>query len=270
MKDQQGAAAAVDSVTGPDGKGMAEPRARAVGTRERLLKVAQDAIADLGVNGASLRRISELSGSRNVMAAQYHFGSRDALVAAIIDANRERLEVVRTALLGGDATALAGMTVQDLFLLVIKPLVDDCGTKEDQSFVRFLRSLLQHSPYYELWADRQAKAPVTRAIYDALRHSVRDLPERAWRMRMTLIGKLVIEAVGQDDPFEDDGVAADADAFLADLVEMAAAVLLAPTRMTTGTPANRDSRSATPRPAAKARRPRGRRRVPGPTEQTQP
>ena len=205
--------------------GTTEQPIKSVGTKERILQVAQEAFADLGINGASLRRISELSGSRNVMAAQYHFGSRDALVSAIIEFNRQRLERSRAALCGGNVAALRDLGVRELFRLVIQPFMGDGD--EDRSFVRFLRALVQHSPYYALWADQPATTPITRAIYDNLRSATQALPEPVWQMRMTVTGKLVINAVS-DFAALDGCSEICPKAFFGDLVEIAAAILQAP------------------------------------------
>ncbi len=210
------------------GERTAERPLKAAGMKERILRVAQDAFAELGINGTSLRRISELSGSRNVMAAQYHFGSRDALISAIIDLNRQRLEAARAALCAGEATSLDNLDVRGLFRLVIRPFMDDGGEHgEGRSFVRFLRALTQHQPYYALWARQTATAPITRAIYDNLRSAVPVLPEPVWRMRMSMIGKLVVNTISDFDALEGCS-GANPEIFSADLVEVAAAILRAP------------------------------------------
>ena len=214
----------MDNQVRPAG-GAAERPIKPVDTKQRILRVAQEAFADLGINGTSLRRISELSGSRNVMAAQYHFGSRDALISAIIDLNRQRLEKSRAEICGNNVVTLRDLGVRELFRLVIKPFMGDGD--EGRSFVRFLRALVQHSPYYALWADRPATTPITRAIYDRLRSATVAVPEPVWQMRMTMIGKLVVNAISDFDAL--DGCSEiGPEAFSSDLVEIAAAILQAP------------------------------------------
>ncbi len=213
----------MDSQVRPAERPARQP-SRTVGTKERILRVAQEAFADFGINGASLRRISEMSGSRNVMAAQYHFGSRDALMSAIIDLNRQRLETARAVLCGGDVATLCDLRVRGLFRLVIRPFMDDGD--ESLSFIRFLRALVQHSPYSALWVDQAATTPITRAIYDCLRIATQAVPEPVWQMRMTMIGKLVVNAISDFNALgcSDFGP----ETFLADLVEVATAILQAP------------------------------------------
>ncbi|MEX2256250.1 MAG: TetR/AcrR family transcriptional regulator [Acidimicrobiia bacterium] len=54
-------------------------------TREKLLDAAARAFAEDGISNASLIDITRKAGQRNRAALQYHFGSRDGVLCAIID-----------------------------------------------------------------------------------------------------------------------------------------------------------------------------------------
>jgi len=54
--------------------------------RAALVETAERLFAERGIEGVSLRDVSAAAGQRNHSAAQYHFGSRDGLVAAVIEA----------------------------------------------------------------------------------------------------------------------------------------------------------------------------------------
>ncbi len=65
------------------------------GTREKLLDVAVELFAEKGIGGTSLRVLTQQAGA-NLAAVHYHFGSKDALVDAVLERhaaalNRERL-----------------------------------------------------------------------------------------------------------------------------------------------------------------------------------
>jgi AcrR family transcriptional regulator len=65
-------------------------------TKERILDAAESLFADHGFDATSLRRITSQAGV-NLAAVNYHFGSKDALIAAVFQRilapiNRERLE----------------------------------------------------------------------------------------------------------------------------------------------------------------------------------
>lgn len=54
-------------------------------TRERLMQEAMRLFANEGFNAVSLRRVVQAAGAGNPSALHYHFGNREALVAAVVD-----------------------------------------------------------------------------------------------------------------------------------------------------------------------------------------
>jgi AcrR family transcriptional regulator len=54
------------------------------GTRERIIEAAIEAFLDKGYDAATIRDICKLAGA-NVAAVNYHFGSKDALHAAVLE-----------------------------------------------------------------------------------------------------------------------------------------------------------------------------------------
>ncbi len=82
-------------------------------TRLKLIRAAEELFSEYGIGAVSLRQINRHAGQRNATALQYHFGTRGALVAAILARHRADVEPRRHALLdrfeadGGDLRALA-------------------------------------------------------------------------------------------------------------------------------------------------------------------
>lgn len=67
-------------------------------TKEKLIRAAEDLFAEQGIARASLRAITQKAGA-NLAAVNYHFGSKEALIAAVFAVrlgplNRERLELL--------------------------------------------------------------------------------------------------------------------------------------------------------------------------------
>lgn len=69
----------------------------ASGTREKLVRAAEEVFAARGVDGARLRDITRLAGQANPSAVQYHFGSRTGLLDAVMTERQERTEGVLAA-----------------------------------------------------------------------------------------------------------------------------------------------------------------------------
>jgi AcrR family transcriptional regulator len=73
---------------------QADPRgSEAADTKERLLDAAERLFAERGFRGASMRAVTQAAGSA-VSAANYHFGSKEELLAAVL---RRRLQPVNQA-----------------------------------------------------------------------------------------------------------------------------------------------------------------------------
>lgn len=71
-------------------------------TKEQLLDAAERLIGEQGIDGASVRAITEAAGV-NLAAVSYHFGSKDGLVRSVFERrlrpiNRERLELLEACL----------------------------------------------------------------------------------------------------------------------------------------------------------------------------
>ena len=70
----------------------------ATSTKEQILLAAERMIADVGVDGVSMRQIGAAVGSGNNSAVLYHFGSKENLVTAIFEYRLPRLRERRAAL----------------------------------------------------------------------------------------------------------------------------------------------------------------------------
>lgn len=66
-------------------------------TRERLLTVAERLLLESGYDNVSVRAINAAAGA-NAAAVHYHFGSRDRLVAALLEERWLRLHLLALVL----------------------------------------------------------------------------------------------------------------------------------------------------------------------------
>ena len=72
---------------------------RASDTRRRLIEAGTEAFAEVGAFNASLVEITRRAGQRNRGAVHYHFGSRDGLLAAVLERHSELLSAREQELL---------------------------------------------------------------------------------------------------------------------------------------------------------------------------
>ncbi|MEU9854253.1 TetR family transcriptional regulator [Streptomyces sp. NPDC047974] len=68
------------------------------GTRDKLIRAAEELFAAQGVDGAQLRDITRIAGQANPSAVQYHFGSRAGLLDAVMAGRLARTEQVLVSL----------------------------------------------------------------------------------------------------------------------------------------------------------------------------
>src|SRR3954452_13580700 len=88
----------------------------ATDTRARLLAEAERLFATAGVHQTTTRQIVEAAGQRNVSAVTYHFGSRDALLAAILIGQGLPLDEQRAAHVAG---SLQDTSTRDLVAALV-------------------------------------------------------------------------------------------------------------------------------------------------------
>lgn len=95
------------------------PDANLSPTARQLLDVAEKLFAERGIESVSLREIVAASGQRNGSAAQYHFGTREALVGMLVarrvwfinELRHARLDALEAAGHAGDVQAVVSESI---------------------------------------------------------------------------------------------------------------------------------------------------------------
>jgi AcrR family transcriptional regulator len=115
--------------------------------RQRLLDTALTLFDVQGLDGVSARAIAQASGHRNVAAVNYHFGSRDELIRAVIGRGAEELDRHRHELLD-DLERAGAVAPRDAVVALVKPLVELLAQPEGRRYVRLLNQAANHPAYY--------------------------------------------------------------------------------------------------------------------------
>lgn len=111
-------------------------------THTRILNAAEELFARKGYHATSIRVLTEHAGV-NLAAANYHFGTKEALLKEVIRRRLEPLNDVRLARLNGlvsrPALPDASLSVHDIFLAFVEPtLLFWEKTPGARFFVRFI------------------------------------------------------------------------------------------------------------------------------------
>jgi len=159
-------------------------------TKERLLDAAEELFACNGYHGTSLRSVTRAAGA-NVAAVNYHFGSKEALMAAVLERrlvplNRLRLErldqVERQAARGNQS-----IEVTEILRAFIEPTIffrqHGPGAR---SFAKLIgRALIDpHDPIRERFV--AMISPVVQRLLDLLGRALPGHPRDTLRLKLFL------------------------------------------------------------------------------------
>ena len=149
-------------------------------TKEQLIQTAERLVALHGIDNVSLRQIGAEAGMANNSVVQYHFGSKEGLIQAILDLRLPPLNRRRDLLTARAVPDDVRSVVEAQLLPII-----EAGEDEEGYFLMFLdqlhRSDLGAPPFDRLGVE----ADESRRSYEArLERFLRHLPPRLRRMRM--------------------------------------------------------------------------------------
>jgi AcrR family transcriptional regulator len=160
--------------------------------RQAIIRAAEQLFAERGIEAVSLRDVSAAAGQRNHSAAQYHFGDRAQLIAAVFDARMAGINEQRLALLGElDDDEPAGLVEA-----LVVPLVDAVAATDDQDgdggwYARFLARARWDTMAAEVLVDHPAATSV-RELNRRLRHRLAEVPPEVRHSRIEQVHTLVV------------------------------------------------------------------------------
>ena len=112
--------------------------------KQALLDAAAVLMDERGVDNVTVQDISQASGHRNRSAVQYHFGSRDAVIRAVISQTMEPIAAERNLLLDHLETTGSPLTARSALEVVVLPLARQLRTPEGRRYFRIAAQLINH------------------------------------------------------------------------------------------------------------------------------
>jgi AcrR family transcriptional regulator len=162
--------------------------ARAAETRERLILAAEKLFAEKGIDAVSLRQINAAAGQKNASAAHYHFGSKEALIAAVYDYRIARVNARRLALMAALDAAPSRPDLRALVAAVVTPMVEEIETaRGGKNYIRFAAQARGH-PAHDLGKlTRSRHASAMQAFNDRAQALLPHVPPEVFAVRFGLM-----------------------------------------------------------------------------------
>jgi AcrR family transcriptional regulator len=112
--------------------------------KQALLDAAAVLMDERGVDNVTLQDISQASGHRNRSAVQYHFGSRAAVIQAVISQTMDPVDAERNMLLDHLEATGTTLTTRGVLEVVVRPLARQLHTPEGRRYFRIGAQLINH------------------------------------------------------------------------------------------------------------------------------
>jgi AcrR family transcriptional regulator len=167
----------------------------AVPTERRLLLAAESLFAERGIDAVSLRAIMAAAGA-NVASVHYHFGSKDALVRALIKERGGQVSARRNELLD-DLERSDELNVQMLAEAFVQPVLEMVNSG-GVAWVTFIAGILS-SGHPALTVVTDGFIQQGRRFTALLERIHPDIPARTARFRLTQAMTMTFQVLGDLD-----------------------------------------------------------------------
>jgi AcrR family transcriptional regulator len=164
-------------------------------TRTRLIEEAERLFALEGIDRPSLAQISSAAGQLNTNAVQYHFGTRERLVFAILEHRLPGIDRRRAELLEQTPPFGDPMRIRALIEALVRPLAEVCSEPWGASYVRFLGRLNQWPGVAGIPKDVSVSAVHQHFVFELLEVELRDVAREVLALRIAVAKRLWVDAV---------------------------------------------------------------------------
>ncbi len=162
-------------------------------TARKLLLTAERLFAEEGLDALSTRRISSEAGQRNNSALQYHFGSKDALLEALLEFRQGPINRRRMALL--EALRAQGREKELLALVeaMVLPFLELlAGDVQDSYYLSVVSQLHSQQRQPLLFGAGHERGRSLRLLAEWLTGALAPLPEPRCHLRLELASQTLV------------------------------------------------------------------------------
>jgi AcrR family transcriptional regulator len=170
-------------------------RADAVATRARIVAAAERLFAERGIDAVSLLDVNRAAGQRNRSAVQYHFGTKEGVIHAILDKHTPGIEQRRHALLD-EIEASGSLGVRPLAEALVVPVAEKLDDPDGGiAFLRLNAQLIGHARYALLALHAERLNRGADRLQRLTARACPELPQPLWVPRWLLIVGLLFHGI---------------------------------------------------------------------------
>jgi AcrR family transcriptional regulator len=164
-------------------------------TRQRIMAVAERLFAQRGLDAVSIRDITAAAGV-NLAAVNYHFGSKQQLVVAVLERRAEQLGA-RRALILDEIGQAHEPTLREVIAALVVPVAEFAADRRHggQYYVGFIAAVVNHPDYVQLVSE--TFDPITNRYLEALERVTPHLPPDVRAFRFAVAKDFINRALSQ-------------------------------------------------------------------------
>lgn len=197
-------------------------------TRTQLLDVAERLFAERGIAAVSLRTVGSEAGQRNNSAAQYHFGSRQGLIEAIVESRSAPVEQRRGELVDDLLATGRPPTAAKLLEVLFRPLAETLDQPGHTHYLRFLVQVMADPDTHGSWT---VSGRSTAWAHRELRRLVPELPAADFVRRLEWCTLTALQVLADHGLRRDTPLWPTTHQVVAELVAMETALLQIPSQV---------------------------------------
>ncbi len=190
--------------------------------RRSMIAAAERIVAERGLTAMSLRVVQQESGQRNKSAAQYHFGSRDGLIEAVLATRMAEVNERRREMLD----AIEGRALRPLVEALVRPVAEQTVMLPESYWARFLLQAGNDPAVAEV-VRRRIEGEPYRDLVERLSAAMVDVPDPLRRLRVERAVGLVFASLAASEQVRDLDLPSEVDleCRIEDLIDAAVALL---------------------------------------------
>lgn len=157
----------------------------------RLIEAGEFLFGRYGLDGPTMQQIRIAAGSSNKYAVQYHFGTIDGLIDALLSVRMPSVDGRQAELLAGFVAEGRGEDIRALLSAFFRPLLEQVNSQGEQNYARFMSAMLVSTEGERHFQSMLHVAPTTGEILRRLHLVLPHVPPDVLARRLRLITGMV-------------------------------------------------------------------------------